>query len=330
MNVPVHKLAAVVDAVVIGDATVAVAGFSDLDHAKPGDLVFVEHAADMDRALASPASVIAAGPFAHGRRADKTLVICDRPRLAFARMAAASASTRPEPPGVAPTAWVDPAAVVDVTATICRGAIVEAGARVGARCRIGARAILEPDVQMGEDCDIGPGVVIHTGTCLGNRVSVHAGSVLGGRGFGYVCDPSTGRHERFPQLGTLLIEDDVEIGANVTIDRGAFVATRIGRGTKIDNLVQIAHNVQIGAHVIIAAQVGIAGSAVIEDRVVLAGQVGVSDHVRIGAGVQVGGQSGVFRGKVLAGAGTVFWGTPARPLRTALRRLAALGHLAKP
>jgi UDP-3-O-[3-hydroxymyristoyl] glucosamine N-acyltransferase len=164
---------------------------------------------------------------------------------------------------------------------------------------------------------------------LGNRVIVHSGAVLGSDGFGYVRDEKTGCYEKFPQTGRLEIEDDVEIGANSTIDRGALDLTRIGRGSKIDNLVHVGHNVLIGKNVVIAAQTGISGSAVIEDNVVIAGQVGIADHVRIEEGAILGAQAGVPSNKVIRGKGIVFWGTPARPIRQYLKELAALGRLAK-
>ena len=154
-----------------------------------------------------------------------------------------------------------------------------------------------------------------SGTTLGNRVIVHAGAVLGSDGFGYVRDRKTGRYEKFPQVGRLVIEDDVEIGANATIDRGALDETRIRRGTKIDNLVHIGHNCQIGEDVIIAAQTGLSGSIVIENGVVLGGQVGIGEHARIEEGVMLGGQGGVLPNKVLRGKGVAFWGTPAQPVR---------------
>jgi UDP-3-O-[3-hydroxymyristoyl] glucosamine N-acyltransferase len=153
--------------------------------------------------------------------------------------------------------------------------------------------------------------------------------VLGSDGLGYVRDPATGRHEKFPQIGTLVIEDDVEIGANTTIDRGALEVTRIGRGTKIDNLVHIGHNCQIGENVIIAAQAGFSGSITIEDNVIIGGQVGVGEHARIQEGVMLGGQAGVLPKKILRGKGIAFWGTPAKPLREYLKELAALARLGK-
>jgi len=158
---------------------------------------------------------------------------------------------------------------------------------------------------------------------------VHAGAVLGSDGFGYVRDPGSGRYEKFPQIGTLEIEDDVEIGANTTIDRGALEGTRIRRGAKIDNLVHIGHNCQVGENVIIAAQAGFSGSIVIEDNVVIGGQVGVGEHARIQEGVLLGGQAGVLPKKVLRGKGVAFWGTPAKPLREYLKSLAALARLGK-
>ena len=156
---------------------------------------------------------------------------------------------------------------------------------------------------------------------------VHAGAVLGSDGFGYVRDRATGHYEKFPQAGRLEIGDDVEIGANSTIDRGALEATRIGRGAKIDNLVHIGHNCQIGEDVVIAAQTGLSGSIVIEKDVILGGQVGIGEHARIEEGVMLGGQGGVLPNKVLRGKGVAFWGTPARPVREYLKQLAALARL---
>jgi UDP-3-O-[3-hydroxymyristoyl] glucosamine N-acyltransferase len=183
-------------------------------------------------------------------------------------------------------------------------------------------AVVEEGAVVGMDCWIGPQVVIHSGTTLGDRVRVQAGTVLGSDGFGYAR--GRGGYVGFPQIGTLWIGDDVEIGANVTIDRGALGETRIGRGTKIDNLVHIGHNCRIGEDVIIAAQVGMSGSCVIEDGAMLGGQVGLGENVTIGAGVMLGGQGGVLPGKKLEGSGKVFWGTPAQPVREYLRDLARL------
>jgi UDP-3-O-[3-hydroxymyristoyl] glucosamine N-acyltransferase len=175
--------------------------------------------------------------------------------------------------------------------------------------------------------------VIYSGTRLGDRVVVHAGVVLGSDGFGYVRDSTTGAYTQFPQQGTLEIEDDVEIGANSTIDRGALAETRIRRGTKIDNLVHIGHNCDIGEDVILVALTGISGSSSVGKAAVIAGQVGIGDHAHVGEGVILGGQAGVLSGKTVTNEGlkpgTVLWGTPARPLKQVLREIAVLARLAK-
>jgi UDP-3-O-[3-hydroxymyristoyl] glucosamine N-acyltransferase len=170
-------------------------------------------------------------------------------------------------------------------------------------------------------------VVIYRRTSIGHRVVVHAGAVLGADGFGYVRDKQTGAYTQFPQQGTLVIEDDVEIGSNTTIDRGALGETRIGAGTKIDNQVHIGHNCKIGKNVMIAAQVGISGSCVVEDGVIMAGQVGLGDHVSIGPDVILGGAAGVFPNKRLEGPGQMFMGVPAEPLKDYLKTVARVRRL---
>jgi UDP-3-O-[3-hydroxymyristoyl] glucosamine N-acyltransferase len=206
-------------------------------------------------------------------------------------------------------------------------AIVDGSARLGGGSRVGAGAVVEAGVVVGQDCLIGNNATLCAGAILGNRVVVQAGAVLGSTGFGYVRNPETGEYLLFPQQGLLVIEDDVEIGANTTIDRGALGETRIGRGTKIDNQVHIGHNCLIGKNVVIAAQVGISGSCVVEDGAVLAGQVGLGDHVTIGKGVIMGGASGVFPHKRVDGPGQMFMGVPAEPLKDYLKTLAKVRRL---
>jgi UDP-3-O-[3-hydroxymyristoyl] glucosamine N-acyltransferase len=207
--------------------------------------------------------------------------------------------------------------------------VVDARAQIAEGTCIGAGCAIGEGVVIGSACEIYPHVTIYPGTTIGDRVIVHAGAVLGSDGFGYVRDPKSGQYEKFPQVGRLVIEDDVEIGANTTIDRGALDETRIRRGSKIDNLVHIGHNCQIGENVVIAAQTGLSGSIVIENGVVLGGQVGIGEHARIEEGVMLGGQGGVLPNKVLRGKGVAFWGTPAQPLREYLKQLATLARLAK-
>jgi UDP-3-O-[3-hydroxymyristoyl] glucosamine N-acyltransferase len=291
--------------------------------------VFVQEEKDLKSALQSRASAVIAGSFAEQAKMPKTLLIASHPRLAFALAAKLLRGQNLHEPGVHPTASVHSSATLGHEVSIGANATVEEAAKIGNRTWIGAGCVIGPGVEVGEDCEIYPNVTIYSGTKLGNHVIVHAGTGLGSDGFGYMRDPASGRHEKFPQIGKLEIEDDVEIGANTTIDRGALEVTRIGRGTKIDNLVHIGHNCQIGENVIIAAQAGFSGSIVIEDNVVIGGQVGVGEHARIQEGVMLGGQSGVLPKKILRGKGIAFWGTPAKPLREYLRELAALTRLGK-
>jgi UDP-3-O-[3-hydroxymyristoyl] glucosamine N-acyltransferase len=313
-----------------GPGGTAVDGISALAAAGPRHLAFVDDAKALPAALASAAGVVIAGGFAGDAvRPAGALVVCDQPRLAFARMARRLA------PGARPDAGAHPSAIVDGTAALGHHVSIDAHAVIDADVRLGDRVVVGPGVHLGagvvvgEDSILRSNVVIYSGTSIGARVIVHAGSVLGSDGFGYVRDAATGRYEAFPQVGRLVIENDVEIGALCTVDRGALGETRIERGTKLDNQVHVAHNVSIGQDVVIAAQTGVAGSSVIEDQVVVAGQVGIADHARIESGAILGAQCGVPTGKVIKGPGVLFWGTPARPIKEYLRELAVLSRLAK-
>ncbi len=323
------EIAKAVGARLLGDERIEINGLASIASAKLGDLVFVEDEKHLESALRSEASAVIAGTFAGSTQSLKSLLISCHPRLAFARAAAALREPTDRAPETHASAIIEPSAIVAGTATIDPWTFVGADASIGHRTWIGAGCVVGAGVIIGDDCKIYPRVTIYPGTRIGNRVIVHAGAVLGSDGFGYVTDRATGRHEKFPQIGTLIIEDDVEIGANTTIDRGALETTRIGRGAKIDNLVHIGHNCQIGENVIIAAQAGFSGSIVIENNVVIGGQVGVGEHARIQEGVMLGGQAGVLPKKVLRGKGVAFWGTPAKPLREYLKSLAALAKLGK-
>jgi UDP-3-O-[3-hydroxymyristoyl] glucosamine N-acyltransferase len=224
---------------------------------------------------------------------------------------------------------VHPPAQLANGVTVEERVVIGEGAHVGENTWIGASSVIGAKVTIGRDCDLYPNVTIYPGVRIGDRVIVHSGAVLGSDGFGYVRDQTTGRYEKFPQAGRLEIGDDVEIGANTTIDRGALDVTRIGRGAKIDNLVHIGHNCQIGEDVVIAAQTGLSGSITIEKNVVLGGQVGIGEHAHIKEGVMLGGQAGILPNKVLRGKGIAFWGTPAKPVREYLKQLAALARLSK-
>ncbi|ADW69626.1 UDP-3-O-(3-hydroxymyristoyl)glucosamine N-acyltransferase [Granulicella tundricola] len=276
---------------------------SSLENAQDDSIVFATDESALQQALGSAAGLILAPLASTADENEDRVIRVKDPRLAFARVYQRWFAARPTP-GVHASAVVGAEAVIGQGTSVGAGAVVEDGAQVGA------------------DCQIGPRVVILAGTTLGDRVKVKAGAVLGSSGFGFARDRSG--YIGFPQIGTLVIEDDVEIGANSTIDRGALGETRIERGAKIDNLVHIAHNCRIGQDVIIAAQVGMAGSTTIEDNAMLGGQAGLGEHVTIGRGVILGGQGGVLPGKRIDGEGEIFWGTPAQPVREYLRNLARM------
>jgi UDP-3-O-[3-hydroxymyristoyl] glucosamine N-acyltransferase len=322
------ELAEKIGARVVGNEALEINGVAGVGNASEGDIVFAEDDENLADALKSQASGVIACSFPEKAQSTKALLMVSNPRLAFARAANLLRGIAGDAAGI------HPGVVIDGSAKLGRGVSVGANAVigravVGERTNIGTGCVIGDGVELGADCEIYPNVTIYPGTRLGDRVIVHAGAVLGSDGFGYVRDPDSGRYEKFPQIGKLEIEDDVEIGANTTIDRGALETTRIGRGTKIDNLVHIGHNCHFGEDVIIAAQAGFSGSITIENQVVIGGQVGVGEHARIQEGVLLGGQAGVLPKKILRGKGIAFWGTPAKPLREYLRSLASLARLGK-
>ena len=322
------ELAEKIGARIVGDGGKEVTGFASVAAAGEGDIVFAENKENLTAALKSCAAAVIAGELAETAKTSKIMLIAAHPRLAFARAARLLQKDAKHEAGIHPSAVIDSSAKVGQHVSVGANAVI-GRAVIGDRSRIGAGCIISDGVELGGDCEIYPNVIIYAGSRLGSGVIVHSGAVLGSDGFGYVRDPKSGRHEKFPQIGRLEIEDEVEIGANTTIDRGALEATRIGRGTKIDNLVHIGHNCQFGEDVIIAAQAGFSGSITIENQVVIGGQVGVGEHARIQEGVLLGGQAGVLPKKILRGKGVAFWGTPAKPLREYLRSLASLARLGK-
>jgi UDP-3-O-[3-hydroxymyristoyl] glucosamine N-acyltransferase len=274
-----------------GDGSVLLAGFAPADRAQAGDLTFAENEEYFAHALRSSASAVLV-PAAFASPA-KTLIRVPNPRVAFAKVLPLFFPPEPHVPGIHSTTVVAASALVDPSASIGPHCVV------GERARLGARTVLKGGNYIGADCRFGddvclfPNVVVYPQTQIGHRVSIHAGSIIGADGFGYVLDE--GRHRKVPQIGNVIIQDDVEIGANVTIDRAALGSTVIGRGTKIDNLVMIAHNVVVGENCLIVAQVGVAGSTRLGNYCVLAGQVGVAGHLKIGHQVTIAAQAGVMR-----------------------------------
>jgi UDP-3-O-[3-hydroxymyristoyl] glucosamine N-acyltransferase len=337
MKRSLQEIAEAVGVRLVGDGRVEVSGVASIESASKDDLVFVEDEKHLGAALQSRAGAVMAGEFAvagaNGLPLLVPLLISDHPKLSFARAARVLGKTLPLD-GVAqgsahPTAVIHASVVLGPGVYVEARAVISDSARIGANTHVGAGSVIGAGVSIGSDCEIYPNVTIYPGTTLGDRVIVHAGAVLGSDGFGYVRDRKTGSYEKFPQVGRLVVEDDVEIGANATIDRGALDETRIRRGAKIDNLVHIGHNCDIGEDVVIAAQTGLSGSIVLENGVVLGGQVGIGEHARLEAGVMLGGQGGVLPNKVLRGKGVAFWGTPAQPVRQYLKQLAALARLTK-
>jgi UDP-3-O-[3-hydroxymyristoyl] glucosamine N-acyltransferase len=304
----------------------SIAGVSSIAAANAASLVFAEDEAALRMALASAAAAVIVGTQTTIADIHKPLLRTPQPRLAFAQ---AAIFLR----GRQSASFIDPSAIVAADAEIATDvaigayAVIEDGVIIGPSTVIDAGVVIGSGVSIGANCHIYPRVVIYPHASLGDRVVVHAGAVLGADGFGYVRDRSNGRYTQFPQQGKLIIEDDVEIGANTTIDRGALEETRIGRGTKLDNLIHIGHNCSIGSDVVIAAQTGISGSSAVGDGAILGGQVGMGDHALVGPGVILGGQAGILPKKKLLGPGIVFWGTPARPLRQYLKELAMLARL---
>jgi UDP-3-O-[3-hydroxymyristoyl] glucosamine N-acyltransferase len=253
-----------------------------------------------------------------------TAILSENPKLDFVR-AAALLAPRPRAAGIR-----HPSAVVSAEAEVAHDVDLGPCTVIGPRARVSGGCILHAGVVIGSDCILGdqcilyPNVVLYPGAVLGNRVVLHAGVVIGSDGFGYVFDGA--RQLKFPQTGGIVIGDDVEVGANTTVDRGSLGVTRIDAGAKIDNLVQIAHNVQIGRGVVIASQTGISGSTVIEEYAVIGGQVGFGDHARVQSGAVIGSKAGILPGKIVRG-GEVYWGVPVRPLREYKRLNALFGRL---
>ena len=305
---------------VAGDASLVLKGFAPADRAQSGDLTFAENESYFARAEQSAASaIIVDGPYASNR---KTILRVPNARLAFAKVLPLFF---PEPAfaaGIHPTAILAPTAQVDPTAHIGPYCVV------GDQVRVGPRAVLQGGNHVGanclidEDTNIFPHVTLYANTEIGKRVRIHSGAVIGADGFGYVLDDGT--HHKVPQIGSVIICDDVELGANVTIDRGALGPTIVGKGTKIDNLVQIGHNVTLGEHCIIVSQVGIAGSTKLGNYVILGGQVGLAGHLKIGNRVSVAAQSGVMSN--IPDGEKWLW-SPAQPDRQAKRQMIALQQL---
>lgn len=316
------------NAELVGDGKTLITGVAGLDAAVPGTISFVEHERLLKAAMASDASALIApsqlaAKVRRAGRKSKPIILTGNPRLAFARvMEYMSPQVLPEP-GVHSTAVVESDAYIAPDATVREGCYVGHHAHIGSGTVLYPHVVLGDGAQIGDGCTLYPSVVIQHHVHIGNRVRIHSGTVIGGDGFGYVPDEQ-GKHIKVPQVGNVIIEDDVEIGANVCIDRATMGATRIGSGTKIDNLVQIAHNVQVGRNCIICGQVGLSGSVTVGDGVIMAGQAGLADHVKVGSNAVLGAKAGIMAD---VPEGEFVLGSPAQPTREFMKTQASLRKL---
>lgn len=315
-----HELAEHLGGQVTGDGTALIMGLGTLDSAEEGQITFLANPKYAAKVETTRASAIVLPPNAEsfGRNG----IVVDNPYLAFAKLLALF-TKRPRPVrGVMTGAFVGENVTIGAEVTIYPGAYIGDGVTIGDRATIHPNVTLYEGVVLGNDVTLHAGVSVREGSRIGNRVTVHNGTVIGGDGFGYA--PNDDGWFKIPQIGIVIIEDDVEIGSNSTVDRAALEITRIGSGTKIDNLVQIAHNCQIGENCIIVAQAGIAGSTRLGKHVTLGGQVAIVDHLVIGDNAMISGQSGVFNN---VAAGAVLSGTPAISHQSRLKSAAVFPHL---
>jgi len=314
------EIASIVQGELVGEPDVELTGFAAADAAKVGDLSFAEKPSYVAIAERSAASAIVVGKDC--ATSTKTLIRVANPRLAVSKLLPLFFPDEAESAGVHPSAVVAASAVIHATAHIGANSVVGERVVIGARCVLLGGNHVRRDCELGEDVVLHPNVVLYPKTKLGNRVQIHAGTVIGSDGYGYVFDQ--GRHHKMPQVGRVIIGDDVEIGANTAVDRGALGPTTIGAGTKIDNLVHVAHNVSFGRHCLIMGQSGFAGSTSLGDYCVVASQAGVAGHLSLGPQATVGAKSGVMRD--VPAKGTVL-GIPAQPDKQTKRQWIALQQL---
>ena len=309
MTRTMKELADFLGCVLEGDGAARVSGVASPSSARAEDLIYVDSTRHLDRASASAARCVVLIPGIS--MPGKIMLRAANPKLIFARAAEWLLPPAPIATGIHPTAVIASSAQLAPGVGIGPYAVIEEDVRVGEGTEIGAFCYLGRSARIGEGCRLYPRVTLYAGARLANRVILHSGAVIGSDGFGYVAE--NGKRRKFPQVGEVEIHEDVEIGANATIDRGSLGRTEIGAGTKLDNLVHVAHNVSIGENTVIAAQTGVSGSSVIGKNVAIGGQVGIADHCEIEDDAVVGAQAGIPSGKIVR-SGQIVWGTPARPL----------------
>jgi UDP-3-O-[3-hydroxymyristoyl] glucosamine N-acyltransferase len=323
-TITAEAIAALVSGELIGDGKTAVSGVAPLDRADETELSILSSAKYAPMLAATRAGIVLVDPeFRDVAGQPRARIIVKQPLEKLLSLLPRLYPEKPPVPGVAATARLGKGAVLGERVSIGDYTVIGSGAKLAEGVTIGAHCVIGDDTSIGEHARLWPGVTIYPGVTLGARTIVHSGARIGCDGFGYVF--RDGAHQKIPHIGRCIIGDDVEIGANSTIDRGSIDDTVVGNGTKIDNLVHVAHNVRIGEKCLLMAQVGIAGSATIGDGVILAGQAGIGGHLSIGAGARIAAQAGVF-GDVPAG--ETWSGYPARPHKESLRASAALFKLA--
>jgi len=306
-----------------GDGGLLITGINSLDAAGPSEMSFVANPKAAALAASSSAGLLLVDS-SFEASGGRTLIRVSDPRAAVARLIGAL-YVKPAPePGIHPSAVVNPSVQIGSGVHVAPHVTIGAGSRLGDGCVIGSGCAIGENVSIGAHCLLYPNVTIYDRARIGERVIIHSGAVLGADGFGFAF--ASGHYQKFPQIGDVEIGDDVEIGANTCIDRAALGTTRVGRGAKLDNLVHVAHNCQIGDHVVVAAQTGFSGGVIVGDYAVIGGQVGVGDKARIESKAVVGSGAGILTSKIVR-AGQPVWGTPARPLREHLEQLAALAKL---
>ena len=318
------EVAALVECELVGDASLEIESGHTLEKARGNQVAFWERRPGQESLPDTEAGCVIVDP--ETRASGRTLIFSRHPRRTFARVLRKLSAPAGHRCGVHASASVDPLAEIGEGVWIGPLAVIEAGASIGDRSMVGPHAYVGSGAVLGRECRLHPGAKVHGNARLGDRVILHGGAVVGSDGFGLVLESD--HYEGFPQVGGVEVGNDVEIGANSCVDRGALDDTRIGAGSKLDNLVHIGHNCQIGRHVVMAAQVGLSGSVVVEDYAVLGGQAGIGDRARIGRGAQLGGQVGLLPDKRLA-PGEAYWGTPARPLREQLKSQANVNRLSR-
>jgi UDP-3-O-[3-hydroxymyristoyl] glucosamine N-acyltransferase len=321
----VREIAEFIKGEVLGDGGTAISGVNGIDDAKEGDISFITNSGSEDFIESTKASCVVV-PSDIKKPHKKTIIKTGDPSLAFSAVIEFLMPDRiPHPKGIHKTAVISTSAAIGKGAAIGAYVVIEAGASVGDNTKIYPFCYVGKNARIGRECLLYPNVVVREEVAIGDRVIIHPGTVIGSDGFGY-STRKDGVHVKIPQIGTVVIEDDVELGACVTVDRARFAKTVIGKGTKVDNLVQIAHNVTIGPNCLIAAQSGISGSSALGRNVVFGGQVGLADHLKLGDFVMVGAQSGITKSFP---AGTVLFGYPARPVQKARATIASIGLLPK-